>query len=151
MVKLRLKRIGKKHFPIYKIVAADSRSPRDGRFIEAIGTYNPNMDPLEITIKEPRVMYWLKVGAKPTDTVRNILKYEGLMLKYTLLKKGTDADKIEAELQKFLTERESKLTRARERKLRRRAAKKLKKSESAEKSGTEAKTESQAEESKAEG
>lgn len=149
MVKLRLKRIGKKHYPIYKIVAADSRSPRDGRFIEALGTYNPNNDPLEISLIEPRVMYWLKVGAQPTDTVRNLLKQEGLMLKYSLMKKGADSEKIESELQKFLSEKESKLTRARESKIRRRAAKKLKKSESDEKSGTAEKSETK-EEPKAE-
>ena len=73
--------MGKRHYPVYKIVAADSRYPRDGRFIEALGTYNPNIDPMEVTIKEPRVMYWLKVGAQPTETVRNLLKNEGVMMK----------------------------------------------------------------------
>ncbi|MBK8380889.1 MAG: 30S ribosomal protein S16 [Ignavibacteria bacterium] len=87
MVKIRLKRMGKRHYPVYKIVAADSRYPRDGRFIEALGTYNPNIDPMEVTIKEPRVMYWLKVGAQPTETVRNLLKNEGVMMKFQLEKR----------------------------------------------------------------
>lgn len=134
MVKLRLKRIGKKHYPIYKIVAADSRSPRDGRFIEALGTYNPNMDPLEISLKEPRILYWLKVGAKPTETVRNLLKYEGLMLKFRLKQKGLTTEQIEAEIQKFISEKEAKIARTRESKLRRRANRKAKKSKSEEKS-----------------
>lgn len=133
MVKLRLKRIGKKHFPIYKIVAADSRFPRDGRFIEALGTYNPNRDPIEISLKEPRVMHWLKVGAKPTDTVRSLLKGEGIMLKFHLVKKGNPSEQIETELQKFLSEKEAKQLRAREKKLRRKAAKKSKKTEAADK------------------
>lgn len=136
MVKLRLKRIGKKHYPVYKIVAADSRFPRDGRFIEALGTYNPNIDPMEVTIKEPRILYWLKVGAKPTDTVRNLLKYEGVMLRFHLEKKGNPSDIVESEIQKFLTEKDAKIVRAREKKSRRKASQKLKKAESSEKADT---------------
>lgn len=124
MVKIRLKRMGKRHYPVYKIVAADSRFPRDGRFIESLGTYNPNLDPMGITLKEPRVIYWLKVGAQPTDTVRNLLKKEGVMLKFQLEKKGTAADAIETLVQKFLSEKESKVIRAREKKARRKMTKK---------------------------
>ena len=126
MVKLRLKRMGKKHYPIYKIVAADSRFPRDGRFIEAVGTYNPNIDPMQVTLKETRVKYWLNVGAQPTDTVKNLLQNEGLILKLYLEKKGASAEEIESELQKFLSQRESKIATAREKKLRRKLAKKTK-------------------------
>ena len=72
-VKLRLRRMGKKKQPIYKVVAADERSPRDGRFIEAIGLYNPITDPATIDIQEDRALYWLGVGAQPTDTVKNLL------------------------------------------------------------------------------
>lgn len=124
MVKLRLKRMGKRHYPVYKIVAADSRFPRDGRFIEALGTYNPNIDPMEVKIKEPRIMYWLKVGAQPTDTVKNLLKNEGVMLKFQLEKKGTDVETIESSVKKFLSEKESKFIVSREKKARRKLAKK---------------------------
>ena len=127
MVKIRLKRMGKRHYPVYKIVAADSRFPRDGRFIEALGTYNPNLDPIELAIKEPRIMYWLKVGAQPTETVRNLLKYEGVMLKFHLEKKGNAADAIDTLVQKFLADRDSKIVRAREKKTRRKLSKKAKK------------------------
>lgn len=81
-VKIRLKRIGSKKRPFYRIVVADSRSPRDGRFIEAVGTYNPLKDPAEIVLKEDLVLNWLSQGAKPSNTVRNILSKEGVMEKY---------------------------------------------------------------------
>lgn len=79
MVKLRLKRMGKKGMPFYRIVAADSRSPRDGRFIETVGTYNPTKNPAEIKVDKELAMKWLKNGAQPSDTVRNILSKEGIM------------------------------------------------------------------------
>lgn len=66
---------------MYDIVVADSRSPRDGKFIEKIGTYNPNHDPASVLLKETRALYWLMVGAQPTDTTRSILSHEGMMLK----------------------------------------------------------------------
>lgn len=74
MLKLRLKRIGTKKRPYYRIVVADSRSPRDGRFIETVGTYDPRKNPSEVTLKENRIRYWLNHGGQPTDTVRDILK-----------------------------------------------------------------------------
>ncbi|HHT38321.1 MAG TPA: 30S ribosomal protein S16 [Mollicutes bacterium] len=80
-VKLRLRRMGAKKRPFYRIVAADSRSPRDGRFIEIIGTYNPLTDPAEIKIDEEKAMKWLKEGAKPSDTVRDLLSKAGIMTK----------------------------------------------------------------------
>lgn len=126
MVKLRLKRIGKRHYPIYKIVAADSRFPRDGRFIEAVGTYNPNLDPMEVKLNENRIKYWLKVGAQPTDTVRSLFKSEGLILRLNLEKRGADPEKIESEIQKYLSGKESKLARAKEKKARRKISKKSK-------------------------
>ena len=78
-VKLRLKRMGQKKAPFYRIVAADSRSPRDGRFIETIGTYNPTTVPAEVTLDEELAMKWLHNGAQPSDTVRNILSKQGIM------------------------------------------------------------------------
>ena len=77
-VKIRLARHGAKKRPFYRIVVADSESPRDGRFLEKVGTYNPVQDPAEITLQTERIQYWLEQGAVPTDTVRNILKKEGV-------------------------------------------------------------------------
>ena len=79
MVKLRLKRMGKKGAPFYRIVAADSRSPRDGRFIEQIGTYNPTKAEEKVTLDKELAKKWLSNGARPTDTVRSILSHEGVL------------------------------------------------------------------------
>jgi len=87
-VKLRLKRMGAKQRPFYRIVAADARSPRDGRFLETVGTYNPITNPAETKIDEEKAMYWLKNGAIPTETVRNILSKEGIMKKFAESKKA---------------------------------------------------------------
>ncbi len=87
-VKLRLKRMGAKKAPFYRIVAADSRSPRDGRFIETVGTYNPLTNPSETKIDEELAMKWLRNGATPTDTVRNILSKAGIMKKFAEEKQG---------------------------------------------------------------
>ena len=81
-VKLRLKRMGSKQKPFYRIVAADARSPRDGRFIETVGTYNPLKNPTEIKVDEEKALNWLNNGAQPTDTVRSILTESGIMKKY---------------------------------------------------------------------
>ena len=82
MVKLRLKRMGAKKQPSYRIVAADSRAPRDGRFIEILGFYNPRTNPVEVIIDEEKVLKWLNNGAQPSDTVRSILSKEGIMKKF---------------------------------------------------------------------
>ena len=87
-VKLRLKRMGAKKAPFYRIVAADSRSPRDGRFIETVGTYNPLTTPAEVKVDEELAIKWLKNGATPTDTVRNILSKDGIMKKFAEEKQG---------------------------------------------------------------
>ena len=86
-VKLRLKRGGSKQRPFYRIVAADARSPRDGRFIDSIGTYNPIPAEYEVNIDEEKAMYWLSNGAQPTDTVRSLLSQKGIMAKYAESKK----------------------------------------------------------------
>lgn len=86
-VKLRLKRMGGRQKAFYRIVAADSRFPRDGRFIELVGTYNPIKKPAEILVDEAKALEWLNKGAQPTDTVRNIFKDLGIMKKYTDTKK----------------------------------------------------------------
>jgi small subunit ribosomal protein S16 len=79
MVKIRLKRIGAKKAPFYRVVVADSRYPRDGRFIEEIGTYNPLTDPAEVKIDSEKASTWLKNGAQPTDTVKSLLKKTGVI------------------------------------------------------------------------
>jgi small subunit ribosomal protein S16 len=100
-VKLRLRRMGKKKQPIYKVVAADSRSPRDGKFLEAVGLYNPLTNPHTIDLKEERIFYWLNNGAQPTDTVKSLLRQKGITLKKDLLKKGFSEEKIQDELGKW--------------------------------------------------
>ena len=77
-VKIRLARRGAKKRPFYRIVVADSESPRDGKYIEAVGTYNPLKDPAEVLFKEERVKYWMNQGAIPTDTIKSLLKREDL-------------------------------------------------------------------------
>ena len=79
MVKMRLRRMGAKKAPFYRIVVADSRYPRDGRFIEEIGTYNPLTDPADIKIMEDRAKDWLSNGAQPTETVKKLLKIAGVL------------------------------------------------------------------------
>ena len=79
MVKIRLKRMGQKKAPFYRIVVADERSPRDGRFIEEIGTYDPNQDPSVFNVNEEAAKKWLANGAKPTDSVGKLLKIAGIM------------------------------------------------------------------------
>ncbi len=98
--KIRLQRHGRKGYAFYHIVIADSRAPRDGKFIERIGSYNPNTNPATIDLNFDRALYWLQVGAQPTDTTRNILSVQGVLLKKHLLggiKKGAfneaDAEK----------------------------------------------------------
>lgn len=96
MVKLRLRRMGRSKRPLYGIVATDSRSRRDGRFIEDLGRYNPIPEPAEITLNEERLMYWLREGAQPSDTVRAIMSSRGLMLRIHLERKGKTAEEIDA-------------------------------------------------------
>ncbi|MBT2573382.1 30S ribosomal protein S16 [Bacillus sp. ISL-51] len=87
-VKIRLKRMGAKKSPFYRIVVADSRSPRDGRFIETVGTYNPVLKPAEVKINEELALKWLQTGAKPSDTVRNLFSSQGIMEKFHNAKQG---------------------------------------------------------------
>ncbi len=87
-VKIRLRRMGAKKAPFYRVVVADSRFPRDGRFIEQIGTYNPLTDPAEVKIDDEKAIKWLKNGAQPTDTVKSLLKKGGIMDKYEEAKKN---------------------------------------------------------------
>jgi small subunit ribosomal protein S16 len=88
MVKLRSQRFGSKKKPFYRIVATDSHNPRDGRYIEIVGTYNPVAEPATVKFDEEKVMKWLSVGAKPTDTVKSLLTKEGLIAKFLESKKA---------------------------------------------------------------
>ena len=100
-VKIRLKRMGKKKQPFYRIVVADSRAPRDGRSIEKIGHYNPIPDPAELVIDEERLFHWMDQGAKPSDTVFSLLRGRGLTLKYELVSRNADEATISKEMHKW--------------------------------------------------
>jgi len=100
-VKLRLARMGKKKQPFYRIVAADSRSRRNGKYIEKIGYYNPITNPAEIVIDEQRAFYWLKNGAIPTETVKSLFSKKGILLKWHHTKHGHDEAKVEEEYKKW--------------------------------------------------
>jgi small subunit ribosomal protein S16 len=102
-VRIRLRRTGAKKRPFYRIVVADSRSPREGRFIEALGQYSPIDKPASVKVKEERVYYWLKNGALPTDTVNSLLRKIGLLRKWAALKKGGDVSGME--ISNFIQER----------------------------------------------
>lgn len=100
-VKLRLTRRGKKKQPFYRIVATDSRTARDGKYIEKIGYYNPLTKPAEIVLDENKAFYWLKNGAIPTLSVQNILSKKGVLLKWSLMKSGADEKTIDEEYKKW--------------------------------------------------
>ena len=110
--KIRLQRHGKKGQPFYHIVVADSRAPRDGKFIEKLGTYNPLTNPAQINIKFDRALYWYSVGAQPTDTARSLLSKTGVMMKYHLMRgvqKGAmTEEQAEIKFQNWMKEKEAK-------------------------------------------
>ena len=122
-VRIRLRRVGKKKMPQYHIVAADSRAARNGKFLEIIGRYEPLRNPMLIETKEQRLMYWLKAGARPTDTLRSLLQRNGMWLKWSLLKKGTDEATITSTMEKWQMAQAEKQQRDEARKARRLAAK----------------------------
>ena len=115
-VKLRLRRLGRKGRPFYHIVAADSRAPRDGKYLEKIGTYNPITNPATIDLDVDAALRWLDNGAQPTDTARNILSFKGVMYKKHLLrgvKKGAmTAEEAETKFTAWIEEKESKVAKA---------------------------------------
>ncbi len=98
MIRIRLRRVGAKKQPSYRVVVADSRSPRDGRFIERLGWYNPRTDPPSFAIKEGRALYWLSVGAQPSDAVDRLLKKMGTFGKLERVKAGANIDEVLAEV-----------------------------------------------------
>jgi small subunit ribosomal protein S16 len=97
MVRIRLRRMGAKKQPSYRVVVADSRAPRDGRFIEVIGFYNPRTEPETVQIDEARALHWLGVGAMPSDAVVRLLKQQGTTARFERLKQGESLDELLAE------------------------------------------------------
>ncbi|MFN4122748.1 MAG: 30S ribosomal protein S16 [Flavobacteriales bacterium] len=112
-VKIRLQRHGKKGYPFYHIVIADGRAPRDGKFIEKLGTYNPNTNPATIDLNFEKTLQWVKNGAQPTETARAILSYKGVMMKLHLDKGVTKGamteEQAQAKFEKWLEEKQSKI------------------------------------------
>ncbi|MBN2750407.1 MAG: 30S ribosomal protein S16, partial [Bacteroidales bacterium] len=112
-VKIRLSRHGRKRAPFYHIIVADSRAPRDGKYIERIGSYNPVSNPAIIDLDFDKALDWLQKGAQPTDTTRAILSYRGVFMKKHLLegvKKGAlTAEQAEAKFEAWVKEKESKI------------------------------------------
>jgi small subunit ribosomal protein S16 len=106
MVKIRLRRVGAKKQASYRVVVADSRAPRDGRFIERIGIYNPRTDPETVRIKEDRALHWLSVGAQPTDAVARLLKNQGTLARFERLRQGESLEALVAEAEEALTTEE---------------------------------------------
>jgi small subunit ribosomal protein S16 len=114
--RIRLQRKGKKGQPFYHLVVADGRAPRDGKFIEKLGIYNPMTHPATIELNFDRALYWLQVGAQPSDTARSILSHKGVLLKEHLLrgvKKGAlTEDQVEEKFQAWMEEKEAKIAQA---------------------------------------
>jgi small subunit ribosomal protein S16 len=112
-VKIRLARRGRKKLALYDIVISDARSPRDGRFIEKIGSYNPNTNPATIFLRDDRAMHWLMVGAQPTETAGSILRYKGILMRKHLqvgINKGAmSVETAELRFQEFMEQRENKI------------------------------------------
>jgi small subunit ribosomal protein S16 len=104
MVRIRLRRVGKKKQPSYRVVIADSEFPRDGRFIEIIGFYNPRTDPVTVEIKADRALYWLGQGAQPSDPVARLLHKEGILAQFEAIKKGEPLPEPAAEQAEAETE-----------------------------------------------
>lgn len=105
MVRIRLRRVGMKGQPSYRIVAAEKEKQRDGRFLEILGFYNPRTEPSTVEVKEDRIYHWLKNGAQPSDTVKKILGYTGVMERYERFKAGEDVEVLMAESAKMMEER----------------------------------------------
>jgi small subunit ribosomal protein S16 len=119
LVKIRLRREGKKKHPIYKLVATDIRSPRNGGYLEALGQYNPQTNPITLKINEPRVEHWLRKGAKPSDTVRSLLRRTGFWLRWTLIRQGKDEATVMSIMERWQMLQADKMKHEADRKVRR--------------------------------
>jgi small subunit ribosomal protein S16 len=101
LVKIRLKRAGRKKLPVYQIVVADARSPRDGKFLEVVGHYQPTAKPHAVTINKDRIVYWMQTGAQPTATVQSLIRTTGLLYELRLKSMGRSEADITAEMEKW--------------------------------------------------
>jgi len=119
-----MRRVGKKKHPIYKLVAADSRSPRNGGYLEALGQYDPHTNPITLALKGPRIEFWLRKGAQPTDTVRSLLRRTGFWLQWTLTRQGKDGSTVKSVMERWQMLQVEKAKREADRKSRRTARKK---------------------------
>ena len=119
-----MRREGKKKHPIYKLVATDSRSPRNGGYLEALGQYDPHTSPITIALKEPRIEYWLRKGAQPSDTVRSLLRRTGFWLHWTLVRQGKDEATVKSVMERWQMLQVDKSKRESEKKVRRAERKK---------------------------
>ncbi len=133
MVKLRLRRKGSKHHPVYDIVAVDARAKRDGAFLERLGYYDPNTTPSTFKIDHNRAIYWLNVGAQPTLVVHNILSYDGVLLRRALSFKGKPEEEINESVEKHKQIAKARYLRRKELRKKRAAAKKKAEAAAAEK------------------
>ncbi len=106
MVRIRLRRVGRKKQPSYRVVVTDARSPRDGRYIEIIGFYNPRTEPATMTLKEERALHWLSVGAQPSEAVRRIMDKLGTLARLERLNKGEALEVLVAEAEAAAAARE---------------------------------------------
>jgi len=105
MVRIRLRRTGMRGQPSYRIVAAEKEKPRDGRFLEILGTYNPRTEPATVEVKEDRIYHWLKNGAQPSDSVKQIFNFTGVAERYERFKQGEELETLLEESQKMMEER----------------------------------------------
>ncbi|MGI6258711.1 MAG: 30S ribosomal protein S16 [Anaerolineaceae bacterium] len=109
MVRIRLRRVGSTHQPHYRVVVADQESPRDGRFIEIVGSYNPRTEPGTIEMNEDRIYHWLSVGAQPSDSVKKIFKKVKLDERFKRFKAGEDKEALLEEAEKLYQSRAEKI------------------------------------------
>ncbi|MBD3375713.1 30S ribosomal protein S16 [candidate division KSB1 bacterium] len=147
-VKLRLRRMGRKKQPFYRIVAIDSRSRRDGKYIEKVGHYNPLPEQFDLVIDKEKAMKWLNQGAELSDTVKNLFSHQGIMMEWDMQQRGLDEEQIAQEMKKreaFL-EQERKRQEARDAMLKRQGAKETEPEESTEQTEPEQASEPVAEE-----
>jgi len=105
MVRIRLRRVGMKGQPSYRIVAAEKEKPRDGRFLEILGFYNPRTEPSTIEVKEDRIYHWMKNGAQPSDSVVQLFTTSGVLDRYERFKAGEEIEVLMAESEKMMAER----------------------------------------------
>ncbi len=145
MVRLRLRRKGKRHYPVYDVVALDKRKPRDGAFIERLGYYDPNTTPSKISIDPDRAVYWLNNGAQPSDRVKSLLHAEGILLRRAMAFKDKNQVEIEEAVKEHKERARERYFKSKERR-KEKSEQKLKEQEEAKKKEEEQKAEEKTEE-----